>query len=108
MKQPEAKDPIDAVLREQDWHIDDAGFTSRVVVALPRRRRAWLRPVLLLGATVVGTVLAIRWLPWGNLPPLDSSAVLSLNSQVLLPWALVVAVAVSLAWAVVGAVQWED
>lgn len=108
MKPPEAKDPIKALLREQDRYIDDAGFTSRVVTALPRRRRAWLRPVLLLGATVVGTVSAIRWLPWGNLPPLDSSAVFSLNSQVLLPWALVLSVAVSLAWAVVAAVQWED
>ena len=108
MKPPEEKDPIDTQLREQDTYINDDGFTARVVAALPPRRRSWLRPVLLLGSATVGTVLAIQWLPWSNLRPVDLSALLSLNSQVLSPWVVVVSVTVSLAWTVVAAVQRED
>ena len=108
MNPPEEKDPIDTQLREQDTYINDDGFTARVVAALPPRRRTWLRPVLLLGSATVGTVLAIQWLPWNNLPPLDLSALLSLNSQVLSPWIVVLSVMASLAWAVVGAVRRED
>jgi len=62
MNTPE--DPIDALLREQNTYVDDSGFTARVVKSLPRRRRAWLRPALLLGAVAIGSVLAILWLPW--------------------------------------------
>jgi len=47
-------------------------------------------------------------LPWGNLPVLDSSALFSLNSQVLMPWVLVLSVVASLAWGTVSALQWED
>ena len=95
-------------LREQDTYVNDDGFTARVVAALPPRRRTWLRPVLLLGSAAVGIVLAIQWLPWSNLPPLDMSALLSLNSQVLLPWVVVLSVTASLVWAVMAAVQWDD
>lgn len=95
-------------LREQDTYINDDGFTARVVAALPPRRRTWLRPLLLLGSAAVGIVLAIQWLPWSNLPQLDMSALLSLNSQVLTPWIVVLSVGVSLAWTVVAAVQWDD
>jgi hypothetical protein len=96
MNTPEENDPIDALLREQNFHVEDGGFTARVIKILPRRRRMWLRPALLLGATAVGSVLAVLWLPWGNLPALDLSAFLSPNSQVLLPWVLVFAVVGSL------------
>ena len=108
MNPPEEIDPIDTQLREQETYVNDDGFTVRVVAALPPRRRTWLRPVLLLGSVAVGTVLAIQWLPWANLPPLDISALLSLNSQVLSPWFVVLSVTASLAWALVAAVQWED
>src|ERR1035437_3935060 len=108
MNPSEEKDPIEMQLREQDTYINDDGFTARVVAALPPRRRTWLRPVLLLGSVAVGIVLAIQWLPWSNLPQLDMSALLSLNSQVLTPWIVVLSVGVSLAWTVVGAVQWDD
>jgi hypothetical protein len=109
MNPPEEKDPIDTQLREQNRYIDDAGFTARVVAALPRRRRyAWLRPVLLLGSVAIGIVLAIRWLPWSNLSPLDLSALQSLNPQVLSPWIVVLSVTASLIWAAVSAVQWDD
>ena len=108
MNQPEQQDPMDALLREQNPYINDDGFTGRVIAALPRRRRAWLRPTLLLGTAAIGWVLAVRWLPWRDLPPLDLSAVLSLNSQALMPWMVVLAVAASLVWAVATAIEWED
>jgi hypothetical protein len=107
MKTPEENDPIDALLREQNAYVEDGGFTARVVKSLPRRR-AWLRPALLLGTTAIGSALAILWLPWKNLPALDLSALLSLDSQVLLPWALVIAVVGSLIWSAIAALQRED
>ena len=106
MNPPETNDPLDALLREQDKYIEDNGFTARVVAALPRRRRAWLRPVLLLGAVAIGSVLAVLWLPWRNLPVLDLSALLSLDSQVLMPWVLVLSVMAALVWGTISALEW--
>jgi len=109
MNAPEEKDPLDTLLREQDVYVDDGGFTARVMAALPpRRRRSWLRPALLLGAAAIGAVLAGRWLPWESLPPLDLSALLSLDSSVAIPWMSVLLVAASITWAAVAAVQWDD
>ena len=108
MNPPETNDPLDALLREQDKYIEDNGFTARVVAALPRRRRAWLRPVLLPGVVAFGSVLAVLWLPWGELPALDSSALLSLDSQVLMPWVLVISVMACLLWGAISAIEWED
>jgi hypothetical protein len=108
MKSPEENDPLDALLREQNSYVDDGGFTARVIQSLPRRRRAWLRPVFLLAATVIGSALAVLWLPWKNLPVLDLSTLHSLNSQVLLPWVLVIVVVGSLIWSAIAALQWED
>lgn len=108
MKQPEEQDPVDTQLREQEAYINDDGFTARVVASLPPRRRRWLRPAVLLGSVAVGVVLAIRWLPWENLPPFDLSAMVSLNSPVLIPWVVVLSVVASLVWATVAAVESED
>jgi hypothetical protein len=108
MNLPEQNDPLDALLREQNPHIDDSGFTARVIHSLPPRRRTWLRPVFLLGATVIGSMLAVLWMPWRNLPALDLSALVSPNPQVLMPWVLAVAVLGSLIWSAVAALQWDD
>jgi hypothetical protein len=109
MNPPETNDPLDALLREQNQYVEDDGFTARVMATLPRRRdRFWLRQIILLGATIIGLVLAVLWLPWKNLTPLDWSALLSLNSQVLLPWTLVITVTASLIWGIITAVQLED
>ena len=108
MNAPEENDPIDALLREQNAYVEDGGFTARVVKSLPRCRRAWLRPTLLLGTTAIGSALAVLWLPWKNLPVLDLSTLHSLNSQVLLPWVLVIVVVGSLIWSAIAALQWED
>jgi hypothetical protein len=108
MSQPEENDPIDVLLREQNAHMDDNGFTGRVLSVLPQRRQIRLRPLFLLGITAIGSGLAIHWLSWENLSPLDLSALLSLNFQGLLPWLLVLSVTASLAWAMIAAMQWED
>ncbi len=111
MNRPEENDPLDpldALLREQNPHIDDDGFTGRVLAALPRRRRTWLHPLFLLVVTAIGSALAIRWLPWESLSAPDVSALLSLDSQVLLPWLLLLSVTAALTWAIMAAVQWED
>jgi hypothetical protein len=108
MNRPEENDPLEALLREQNPHVDDNGFTERVLAVLPRRRRNWLRPTLLLGVTAIGSALAIHWLLWENLSAPDLSALLSLNSQVLLPWLLVLSVTATLTWAIMAAAQWED
>lgn len=108
MKQPDEQDPVDTQLREQDTYINDDGFTARVVASLPPRRRRWLRPAVLLGSVAVGMALAVRWLPWGELSPFDLSAMVSPNSQVLVPWVVVLTVAVSLVWATVAAVEPEE
>ena len=53
-------DWLDAKLRDELPYIDDAGFTARVVQQLPARRRSSrsLRAAILLGTTVLASVLA--------------------------------------------------
>jgi hypothetical protein len=109
MKPLETNDPLDALLHEQNPYIEDNGFTKRVISALPRRRSRFpLRQIFLLGTTVIGSVLAVVWLPLENLPALNWSTLHTLNSYVLLPWVLVLSVIASLVLAAVAAVQWED
>ena len=106
MNPPDTNDPLDRLLNEQNAYIEDNGFAARVVAALPpRRRHAWVRPTLLLGATAIGYVLAIRWVPWHLL---NSATLLSLNSQALLAYALLLTIAGSLLWGVIAALGWED
>lgn len=105
------EDPIEALLREENHYVEDNGFTQRVITALPRRRREWFRPVILLSAITIGSGLAMRWLPWGNLPSLNSSDWLAFNSQLpplWLPGLVVATVVGTLAWSAVAALQWED
>lgn len=103
----EENDSLDALLREQNNYVEDNGFTARVVKSLPRRR-VWFRPLILLSATIIGSVLAIFWLPWKKLMTFDSSALLSFHFQTLLPWLVVLSVLASLIWGVIAAIQWED
>ena len=63
---------IDDLLRRDAANaLPDAGFTGRVLQALPPRRRAaaWWRPLLVMGSAVVGCALA-AWLS----PSVDSPA----------------------------------
>ena len=105
MNPPETNDPLDALLREQNTYIDDNGFTARIVASLPPRRRSWLRPAVLLGATAVGYVLALMWMPWGLLNP---SVLLSFNAQALVTYGVLLAIGGSLAGGVIAALGWEE
>ena len=62
-------DKLDRLLaRDAGVAMDDAGFTARVMRALPPRAvapHAWWYPVLLLGATALGCALAAVFLPSG-------------------------------------------
>ncbi len=106
MKEPQ--DPLNALLQAENTYIEDAGFTARVIKSLPRRRTRRWPQVFLLGVSVVGWIAAASWLPWGNLPPLDTTALISLDSQVLLPWLTVSLVIACLAGSTVVAAQWDD
>jgi len=108
MPLPEPPDPLDLRLQEENPHLDDAGFTARVMSVLPRRRRAWWRPAILLGTVAMGSMFAARWLPWRELAALDGQALLSLNPQSLLPWAVVFSIMGSLTWTTLDAFQSED
>ena len=58
---PHKEDWLDGVLREQPDYIADAGFTARVLAALPesRRRRYLSRSVVLLAATIVSCIAGL-------------------------------------------------
>jgi hypothetical protein len=99
MDKSEENDPIEKLLREQDDYIADEGFTFRVIKKLPRRRRPWLRPVILLSAAALGAVLAWQWLPLNEMPPLDFSTMKS-NPSAQAAWITAVAVVGAISWAV--------
>jgi hypothetical protein len=51
---------LDRQLREAAPYIDDDGFTARVMARLPEARRQprWLRTMILLGLTILGSGIA--------------------------------------------------
>ena len=63
-------DPMDRLLREDAARIlPDDGFTPRVLAALPAARSAgatWWKPALILGSTMLGSVLAMAFAPEGT------------------------------------------
>jgi hypothetical protein len=60
MEQMKQEDWLDGELREAAPYIDDEGFTARVLQQLPPPRRShdWLRAAILLGMTLLASVLA--------------------------------------------------
>ena len=59
MNESEQIDQLDQQLREAAPYIDDAGFTAKVVQQLPARRRPQsFRAVVLIGITLLATLLA--------------------------------------------------
>jgi hypothetical protein len=101
------EDPLDALLHEQDIYIEDRGFTANVINSLPRRRSHVLRRFFLPVVATIGCILAMLWLPWNNLPAVNSSVIHSLDFQALLPWVTLSIVIASLVWSVIVAFQ-ED
>jgi hypothetical protein len=60
-------DWLEDALKHNDRYINDAGFTARVVAALPaRKKRARLRTLILGSATVAGLALAFTLMPAGD------------------------------------------
>ncbi len=63
-------DKLDRVLHDDARvALDDGGFTQRVMRSLPPRAAAaleWWRPLLLVGAAALGSVLAFLFLPSGS------------------------------------------
>jgi hypothetical protein len=60
MDEMNREDWLDRRLREAAPYIDDNGFTRRVLARLPApsRRREWLRTIILLGVTLLASVVA--------------------------------------------------
>ena len=108
MNTPNENDPIEKLLREQENYIADDGFTARVMQSLPARQHPWLRKTVLFGAAVIGSVLAVLWLPWNNLPALNPSVLLTLDAQVLASWLPVLAVVFALSRTFITALEQED
>ena len=104
MNESQQIDPIDQLLRQQDVYVEDRGFTAHVMKALPHRQRAWLSPAILLSAAAIGSVLSLFWVPWRNLPALNSPDAPWPNPHALLPWSFALAVAGSLVWCAMVAV----
>src|SRR5262245_44681900 len=103
-------DPLDQLLREQNAYVDDNGFTARVVKGLPahRRSRSWLRPAIIVGVMAVASVFAVRWLPWNDLPSLNSLMSSSTGQRAWEPWVSVVVVVGCLIWGIFRLIPRED
>ncbi len=100
MNSPETNDPIERLLREQETHVADDGFTRRVMGQVRRRNRLMPR-VVLLTLALVGAIAAAIWMPWRGLPHLDLENIFSSNFGVLsawLPFAIVFVALGSAAW----------
>lgn len=110
MNPPETNDPLDALLRENDAYVEDHGFTARVLTTLPpRRRRSWLRPAILLGATLIGFLLMAWWLPGlRDVFAVTPSGGSALNIQSCLVLGAFFAASASLFLGLFAVVKWED
>jgi hypothetical protein len=100
-------DPIDKLLREQESYITDDGFTQRVVAALPKRRPAFQR-IILLAVVIVGAAMAAYWMPWKTLPPLDYAQLWTMDLKVVSAWLPFITVGVALTSAVWSAFRREN
>jgi hypothetical protein len=59
----ESPDPLEELLRAESKYIEDAGFTGRVVGALPSGNSARMRMMLPLGVTVIGMAVFVSLAP---------------------------------------------
>jgi len=60
-------DWLEDAIKHDDRYIEDAGFTARVVAALPaRRKRASLRSLIVAATSAAGFALALWLLPSEN------------------------------------------
>ncbi|PYL64989.1 MAG: hypothetical protein DMF20_09570 [Verrucomicrobia bacterium] len=101
MEQVNQEDWLDKELREATPYIDDAGFTARVLQQLPppRRSRDLLRAAILLGMTLLASVLAYVVSGGGRFVSVTIERLAALPAL----WVFLLALASSLVVAAVGA-----
>jgi len=101
MEQVNQEDWLDKELREAAPYIDDAGFTARVLQQLPppRRSRDLLRAAILLGMTLLASVLAYVVSGGGRFVSVTIERLAALPAL----WVFLLALASSLVVAAVGA-----
>ena len=101
MEQVNQQDWLDKELREAAPYIDDAGFTARVLQQLPppRRSRDLLRAAILLGMTLLASVLAYVVSGGGRFVSVTIERLAALPAL----WVFLLALASSLLVAAVGA-----
>lgn len=101
MEQVNQEDWLDRELREAAPYIDDAGFTARVLQQLPppRRGRDLLRAAILLGMTLLASVLAYVVSGGGRFVTMTLERLAALPAL----WVFVLALTSSLVIAAVGA-----
>jgi hypothetical protein len=80
------KDWLDEVLREEPPYLDDAGFSARVVAAMPRRRKyRWLRTAILAGMSALAVVVGLFVLHGADFVAKGAEALLKAHSLATLP-----------------------
>jgi hypothetical protein len=101
MKQVNQEDWLDRELREAAPYIDDEGFTVRVLQQLPapRRHRDLLRAAIILGMTLLASVLAYAVSGGGRFVTVTLERLAALPAL----WVFVLALASGLVIAAVGA-----
>lgn len=107
MNSSETPDPIDKLLRGQGNYVADDGFTRRVMAGLPLRNRFLPARIVLTLVVIMGAIMAILWMPWNNLPPLDFTQLFS-DSKMLSAWIPFIAVGVALGSAVLAIFRREN
>jgi hypothetical protein len=101
-------DWLDNLLQHDDRYIQDAGFTARVVAALPaRRKRAVLRPLLIAGMAGAGVALALFVLPSQNAFAGEFVQLVRARSFAAIPLLPVVVIALTF-WATITAAVSEN
>lgn len=101
-------DWLDDALKQEDRYLNDAGFSARVVSALPaRRKRKWLRPVILCATSLAGLAVALWVLPAENYLAASFAQLLRARSFSAIPLLPVVTMTL-IFWATISAAISEN
>ncbi|EEF59844.1 hypothetical protein [Pedosphaera parvula] len=103
MNPPDTDDPLDLLLKEQETYVEDCGFTARVMMSLPKRKRVLtFRVILLSGSALLGLVLAAWFLRGTEILTGDQSGPGFPLLTTLLGLLPLVVVAIAIIWGVVS------
>ncbi|HEY3601468.1 MAG TPA: hypothetical protein VGK72_05895 [Chthoniobacterales bacterium] len=89
------EDWLDARLREEMPYIDDEGFTARVVQKLPAARPRSFRAAILIGLTVVASVIAYLLSDGGRFLVVEAYRLMSMPLVFVSVIAIVLSVAIT-------------